>query len=273
MYTNMSEIVELEIQEVEDSMIKSISKIRLSSDSGHDSFVDESENETRTKIVRKNSISQFSSDTKANETEHLLTSNWKLSFRINNKKLDGNNETIEVANINSIESFWKVFNHLAAPSKIKRRTNPNLMFFRSNISPTWEDEHNVNGGMWSIILKDQNHRNGILDQIWMETLLACIGETLSFGEKINGIIVQRRQKEDRIQLWTSGADEVDVQYSIGHHYKQLLNLDDSIKLCYTKHNDMEKLNHKNEKSSVNLCNVSRPKSYGAKMARINRLRI
>lgn len=273
----MAEIVELKTEivnlEERDSILKAINKTRLSSDSGHDSFLDETENESeRKKIIRKNSISKFSCN-KAIENEHLLACSWKMFFRISNKKADWNNETMEFAHVNSVESFWKVLNHLTAPSKIKRRTSPNLMFFRSNIAPTWEDEHNVNGGMWSIILKDQNHRNGFLDQIWMESLLACIGETLSFGEKINGIIVQRRQKEDRIQLWTSGADEVDVQYSIGHHYKQLLNLDDSIKLCYTKHNDMEKLNHKIEKSSLNLSNMSRPKSYGAKMARINRLRI
>jgi len=268
----MTEIVELEIQEQDQSLLKSLSKIRLSSDSGHDSLIDTSENETRTKITRKSSFSTFPSNLKVDENEHELTTNWKMFYRINNKKMDHNNETIELANINSIESFWKVLNHLSAPSKIKRRTSPNLMFFRSFITPTWEDKHNVNGGMWSIILKDQNHRSEVLDQIWMESLLACIGETLTFGEKINGIIIQRRQKEDRIQLWTSDADKVDLQYSIGYHFKQLLNLDDNIKLCYSKHNDLKKFNN-NVETSSNLYNGKVPKSYGAKMARINRLRI
>jgi len=251
----------LEISDQEKINLKIINKnVRVNSDSGHDSFMEENEEVNLNKPKRSRKISNSCSDCSRNSNllsagvnslprspsptesvEHILASEWKMYCRINKSKNTdwASFETTELAVINSVETFWKVLNHLAAPSKMKRRIGPNLMLFRNDIQPTWEDENNKNGGMWGIILKESKHRGSFLDQLWMESLLACIGETLTFGEKINGVIIQRRQKEDRIQLWTTDADQADVQYSIGQHYKQLLNLDDSIELCYTKHADMK----------------------------------
>ena len=174
---------------------------------------------------------------------HLLASRWTMYYRVNrSKNFDWHScETTSISTVYSIESFWQLINHLCPPTRMKKRIGPNLMFFRENIQPQWEDEKNQNGGMWCIILKNPKQRYQIIDKLWYESLLACIGETLTFGEHINGVVIQRRQKEDRIQLWTKNADNLDIQYSIGQHYKSLLSLPEDIEICYTKHNDMKEI--------------------------------
>lgn len=182
---------------------------------------------------------------------HLLASSWTMYYRMNkSKSADWKDlETTSVGTINSIESFWQLINHLIQPSKMKKRIGPNLMFFRDDIKPAWEDEKNLGGGMWGIIIKEPRLRHNHLDQLWYESLMACIGETLTFGEYINGVVIQRRQKEDRIQLWTRNADNHDIQYTIGQHYKSLLNLE-NIEICYTKHADMAKITSTSNRGSV-----------------------
>ena len=191
---------------------------------------------------------------------HLLASKWTMYYRVNKAKSAEwkDLETTQLASVYSIESFWQILNHLITPSKMKKRIGPNLMFFRESIKPAWEDEKNQGGGMWGIILRDPKQRFQLLDKIWFESLLACVGETLTFGELVNGVVIQRRQKEDRIQLWTREAANQDIQYSIGQHYKSLLNLDDSVEICYTKHADMQYITGNN--SGVATARVSRRES-------------
>jgi len=199
---------------------------------------------------------------------HKLASRWTMFYRVNKFK-SANWDEIEtkaLASVDSVENFWQILNHLIVPSKMKKRIGPNLMFFREGIRPVWEDPHNQGGGMWGIILKDPKQRYQLLDKIWFESLLACIGETLTFGELVNGIVIQRRQKEDRIQLWTREAYNQDIQYSIGQHYKALLNLDDHIKICYTKHSDMQYITGEN---SAMTGSVHESQSSGSSFGHVN----
>merc|ERR1711937_424987 len=203
--------------------------------------------------------------------EHPLASRWSLYFRANKDKSASWNELIgqqpKVATVGSVEQFWQVFNHMIVPSRMKKRISPNLIFFREGVQPTWQDPENQGGGMWGLVLKEQKglQRGRLLDQIWFETLLACIGETLTNGELITGVIVQRRSKEDRIQLWTRDADDSQIA-ELGQHFKSLLNLGDEVEICYTKHADMSAISRSAGKEQQHM-------SHSNQLDRIERLRI
>jgi len=203
--------------------------------------------------------------------EHPLANKWSLYFRANKDKTASWEELHDkhsrIATISTIESFWQVFNHLIVPSRMKKRISPNLIFFRDDIQPSWEDPENVDGGMWGLVLKEQKglQRGRLLDQIWFETLLACIGETLTNGELITGVIVQRRSKEDRIQLWTRAADDSQIA-ELGQHFKSLLHLGDEVEICYTKHADMSAISRSARKEQQHM-------SHSNQLDRIERLRI
>ena len=66
----------------------------------------------------------------------------------------------------------------------------------------WEDEQNVKGGRWLTVV-DKNKRQQELDHIWMEILLALIGEHFGEdGEDICGAAVNVRQKGDKVSIHT-----------------------------------------------------------------------
>jgi translation initiation factor 4E len=90
--------------------------------------------------------------------------------------------------------------------------------------------------MWKLILPSKM-RSTDLDRMWLETLLSMIGESYgSLGDLICGAYLQRRQKEDRIQLWTTKGSEEEIK-EIGAILKDKLNLSKESHIHYLKHED------------------------------------
>ncbi|EMD42215.1 hypothetical protein CERSUDRAFT_110746 [Gelatoporia subvermispora B] len=116
-----------------------------------------------------------------------------------------------VITFDSVEEFWGVYNNIVPPSKLPNKANYYL--FKQGIIPAWEDEANKNGGKWSIQLpKGKNER--FIDTMWLNTMLAAIGETLDplpeDGEEqpaslITGVIVSARPQFFRVSIWTRSA--------------------------------------------------------------------
>lgn len=62
----------------------------------------------------------------------------------------------------------------------------------------WEDEHNVKGGRWLVVV-DKQKRHQLLDRYWQELLMAIVGEQFEdMGEHICGAVVNVRQKGDKV---------------------------------------------------------------------------
>jgi len=55
-----------------------------------------------------------------------------------------------VAVVNTVEEFWTVYDYLKRPSDLPTTTD--YHFFRSHITPTWEDKNNEKGGKWIVRL-------------------------------------------------------------------------------------------------------------------------
>lgn len=71
----------------------------------------------------------------------------------------------------------------------------------------WEDEHNVNGGRWLVIV-DKHKRSVKLDQYWLELMMAIIGEQFEdYGNDICGAVVNVRQKGDKVGIgfWSANT--------------------------------------------------------------------
>jgi len=178
-----------------------------------------------------------------------LNSAWKMSYRDQNIKREStSSETFksdleELITCSTIEEFWVMLENLPLPGRLNRRNNSSYMFFREGVTPTWEDKENQNGGMWRIVLKKNEDRNKYLDTFWIEILLALVGEQISHSMEITGVVVKRRQREDRIELWTKGrADELlnhEIQTEIGADLKNLLSIVDELE--YTKHDTVKQM--------------------------------
>jgi len=164
-----------------------------------------------------------------------------------------------VISFDSVEEFWGLYNNIVPPSKLPHKANYYL--FKEGIIPAWEDDANKNGGKWSIQLPKDKNRNNV-DQMWLYTMLAAIGETFDPyltsaepGENrdslVTGVIVSTRPQFYRISIWTRQApgpedDQLrDRIEAIGKHFKTgVLGYAESQRLGGPLATDVEFLSHK-----------------------------
>jgi translation initiation factor 4E len=84
---------------------------------------------------------------------------------------------------------------------------------------------------------EKTDRNQYLNNIWLETLIAIIGENLSDSREINGVVMQSRRGKDRVSIWVRDATKMDVQKKLGLNYKDTLG-EIPFRLRLQKHSDL-----------------------------------
>jgi len=221
-----------------------------------------------TAVYNKFSSIQENLETSEESIVEKLNTEWSLYYRDQTTKSTSSenfsNDMVNIISCNTIMSFWQILNVVPFPTQLNRRNNSSYMFFRANVKPTWEDKANQNGGMWRIVIKKHEDRGKYLDTFWLELLMAMVGEQFRNSMEITGCVVKRRQKEDRIELWTKGHDDVEmdqvIQMSIGEDLKGILGIKDELE--YTKHESVKNMDvlrragNKN-RSFERKCNIVR----------------
>ncbi|XP_019627199.1 PREDICTED: eukaryotic translation initiation factor 4E type 3-B-like [Branchiostoma belcheri] len=124
----------------------------------------------------------------------------------------------KIYTVNTVESFWGVFNNIPDVSEIQDRYGYHLM--REERRPIWEDECNMRGGYWKMkcFKKDTS-------VVWKELLLAVIGEQFTDhtaeGDEVVGLSVSVRERDDIIQIWNQNAEVAD-KASVVSKFRELL---------------------------------------------------
>ena len=79
-------------------------------------------------------------------------------------------------------------------------------------------------------------RVGKLDEYWLFTVLAVIGETMDTdGSQVCGAVVSVRKSQDKIALWLKSS-EMETCVRVGEWWKKVLGLEKTT-LRYQKHED------------------------------------
>lgn len=129
----------------------------------------------------------------------------------------------------TVEEFWCLYDQILKPSKVP--VNADFHLFKAGIEPKWEDPECANGGKWTVT----GNRKTNLDNMWLETLMALIGEQFDEADEICGVVVSVRQRQDKISLWTKTASNEATQTSIGRKWKEIIDVTD--KISYSVHDD------------------------------------
>ena len=129
-----------------------------------------------------------------------------------------------IAEFDSIEDFWAIFQHLRKPDSC--RAGIEFQLFRGNIKPTWEDDNNKNGGKVSIKLC-----KGYTTIIWEEIIFALIGDVLP--DNINGIVVSTRKEMNKLSIWFNNRNE-DNNNNIKKIIRDLLQMPPEVTLEFKK---------------------------------------
>ena len=111
-------------------------------------------------------------------------------------KKEYENQVKKIAEFDTIEDFWSIFQHLRKPDSC--RPGIEFQMFKNPIMPMWEDEYNKNGGKFSIKL-----RKDYTTIIWEEMIFALIGGVLpkEVKDELNGIVVSSRKEFNVLQIW------------------------------------------------------------------------
>jgi len=176
--------------------------------------------------------------------KHPLNCRWTLWYDSPRKKTTQDtwgNHLKKIADFDTVEDFWRLYNNILPASQLGHGSNYHL--FKYGIEPMWEDPVNENGGKW-VISFTSKQRKEKLDNSWLYTLLACIGE--AFGDEgeseICGSVVSVRKAQDRIALWTKTASKEVETRAIGRYFKRALELPDNVVLGYQSHGDSMRRN-------------------------------
>lgn len=134
------------------------------------------------------------------------------------------NQVKKIAEFDTIEDFWSIFQHLRKPDSCK----PGIEFqmFKDKIKPMWEDEFNKQGGKISIKL-----RKDFTTIIWEEMIFALIGGVLPkvVKDEINGIVVSSRKECNVLQIWFKNYT-LSVTAEIQQCIRDLLQIPDEVEL-------------------------------------------
>jgi len=171
--------------------------------------------------------------------KHPLMSTWTLWFtRPPSSKGDNWNDLLkEVVSFDSVEEFWGVYNNITACSELAVKSDYHL--FKKGVRPEWEDSQNKHGGKWSYSFKDKRSIN--IDELWLHTQLAAIGETLEDdGTEVMGVVINVRKGFYRVGVWTkttgkSGSKEGLMK--IGSNFKEVLQIGSNDVVEFSGHTD------------------------------------
>jgi translation initiation factor 4E len=130
--------------------------------------------------------------------------------------------------------------------------------FKEGVRPEWEDPQNKHGGKWSYSFKDK--RSVDINDLWLHTMLAAIGETLEAEDdgEVMGVVVNVRKAFFRIGVWTRtigkhipgrGDGDVaggkgrpvakgqDILMNIGKRFKEILKVPANDPVEFSGHTD------------------------------------
>lgn len=161
------------------------------------------------------------------DNKHFLEHKWTLWFDNPSGK-----QTVQkfgqglrsIFTFETVEDFWCLYNNIKAPSLLS--PSATYFLFKDGIVPKWEDPRNAQGGCWTANVPKTANSKQTLDQWWLHSVLACIGEQYAEGDEICGVCVNIRGQKDRIELWTKTASNEAVQVSVGKDLKSFLDMAD-----------------------------------------------
>lgn len=173
-----------------------------------------------------------------------LNAEWTFWFdnpRLAPNGADWKESLKKIGSFSTVGLFWSIFNNLKPTDLLA--SNSNYSLFRKGVEPSWEDPANCEGGKFVLTLSRNDARNGKVDELWLYTILAIIGETMDdTGDQVNGAVVSLRKNNCRIALWIKTIDR-DACTMIGERWKKVLQLDEKITIQYQTHRDAAATGH------------------------------
>ena len=142
-------------------------------------------------------------------TEKKLSNNFVFWYHIinNSTEQDYKSQIKKLAQFDTLEGFWSIFQYLKKPDDFKQPIE--FQLFKEGIAPMWEDENNKNGGRVALKLRKE-----FSNLVWEELVFAFIGGYLAndVKDEINGLVINCKKDFNTLQIWTKSFTEEVTTY-------------------------------------------------------------
>ncbi|KAF3631328.1 Eukaryotic translation initiation factor isoform 4E-2 [Capsicum baccatum] len=179
-------------------------------------------------------VPPFTAAETAVKQPHKLERKWTFWFDNQSKPKQGaawGSSLKKAYTFDTVEEFWSLYDQIFKPSKLT--VNADFHLFKAGIEPKWEDPECANGGKWTVT----SSRKANLETMWLETLMALVGEQFDDSEDICGVVASVRRSQDKLSLWTKTATNEAAQMGIGRKWKEII---DTEKISYSFHDDSKR---------------------------------
>jgi translation initiation factor 4E len=209
--------------------------------------MEESSSATQTAPASDSNDTSTTNETKTNNSEMQhngqdklsLNGTWTLWFdnpRLAPPGSDWKENLKPIISFQTMDLFWRAFNNLLPPSRLA--VGSNYSIFRKGIEPAWEHPLNIEGGKFVLTLDKK--KSGKLDEYWLYTILAVLGEVIDkTGDQVNGAVVSVRKNQDRIALWLKESSTPEHCILIAERWKKALEIE-KIPVKFQAHKDAAK---------------------------------
>ena len=169
---------------------------------------------------------------------HPLNTEWTLWFDLSqlDKSGDWTNNLHELTTVATAEEWWNLYKHLPRVSELA--VGGNLSLFRKGVRPAPRHSANADGGAYQVLGFDPKSFN----DIWLYSVLFCIGEVSPDSELICGTVASIAKKKgvtESVTMWISTNELRDFSTvkRLGKLYKESIGLGSrSTRLPFRPHN-------------------------------------
>ncbi|CAO3612166.1 unnamed protein product [Cunninghamella echinulata] len=196
-----------------------------------DNNIESNDNTTAENTASEQQITTVFHDPINYNAKHPLQNTWTLWFDNPGKKANvqsWSQNLKEIVSIDTVEDFGVKVDRLEVSS--------NYHLFKKGVRPEWEDEANANGGKFSIQFP-RNKTGENINNYWLHTVLAMIGEQFAYEDEICGAVVSIRKVFFRIALWIKSSERGEVVETIGRQLKEFLDVPNNIVVEFAPHGD------------------------------------
>ncbi|KAI8093337.1 translation initiation factor eIF 4e-like domain-containing protein, partial [Halteromyces radiatus] len=169
--------------------------------------------------------------------KHPLQNTWTLWFDNPGKKANTQSwsqNLKEIVSMDAVEDFWGVYNNIVKVDRLDLSSNYHL--FKKGVRPEWEDPANAKGGKFSIQFP-RNRTGEAINNYWLHTILAMIGEQFAYEDEICGAVVSVRKVFFRIALWIKSSENEQIVQTIGQQLKEFLEVPPNLQVEFAPHGD------------------------------------
>lgn len=126
---------------------------------------------------------------------HHEKDNWTISGYTN------------IFTINNTKNFWQILNNI----NLLFNLDKHFFIMKNNITPIWEDKCNINGGCWSIKIREE-----ILEKLFEKLMVHYVSNSIlknSSDDEIYGVsFCKKKNNYFVIKIWNKNANKNSIKY-------------------------------------------------------------